>query len=40
MVWATMDALTHLVTVEQVARERDVDPASIPFRARQEVVRA
>jgi hypothetical protein len=40
MVWATMDGLTSLVTVEQVARERGVDPESIPFRARQEAARA
>jgi small subunit ribosomal protein S5 len=39
MVWATLDGLTRLVTVEQVARERDVPVESIPFRARQEVAR-
>jgi small subunit ribosomal protein S5 len=39
MVWATLEGLRRLVTVEQVARERDVDVASIPFRPRQEVVR-
>ena len=39
MVWATVDGLTKLVTVEQVARERDVPVESIPFRGRQEVVR-
>jgi small subunit ribosomal protein S5 len=40
MVWATMDGLTKMVTVEQVARERGVDPETIPFRARQETARA
>jgi small subunit ribosomal protein S5 len=39
MVWATIEGLRQLVTVEQVARERDVEAASIPFRPRQEVVR-
>ncbi|MDH4352124.1 MAG: 30S ribosomal protein S5, partial [Gemmatimonadota bacterium] len=32
MVWATVDGLTHLVTAEQVARERDVPVESIHFR--------
>jgi small subunit ribosomal protein S5 len=40
MVWATMDGLTRMVTVEQVARERGVEPDTIPFRARQETARA
>lgn len=39
MVWATMEGLRELVTVEQVARERDVAVETIPFRPRQEVVR-
>jgi small subunit ribosomal protein S5 len=39
MVWATIDGLNHMVTVEQVARERDVPVESIPFRGRQEVAR-
>ena len=39
MVWATMDGLGHLVTAEQVARERDVPLDTIPFRPRQEVAR-
>jgi ribosomal protein S5 len=39
MVWATMDGLRELVTVEQVARERDVAVDTIQFRPRQEVVR-
>jgi small subunit ribosomal protein S5 len=34
MVRATMDGLTRLTTVEQVARERGVDAASIPYRSR------
>jgi small subunit ribosomal protein S5 len=40
MVWATMDGLTKMVTVEQVARERGIEPETIPFRARQETARA
>jgi small subunit ribosomal protein S5 len=40
MVWATMDGLTKMVTVEQVARERGLEVDSIPFRARQETARA
>lgn len=40
MVWATMDGLTRMVTVEQVARERDVAPETIGFRPRQEGARA
>jgi small subunit ribosomal protein S5 len=39
MVWATMDGLTRMVTVEQVARERGLDPETIPFRPRQETAR-
>lgn len=35
MVWATMGGLQKLITVEQVARERDLDVASIPYRPRQ-----
>ena len=37
MVRATMDGLTRLVSVAQVARERGVDVAAIPYRPRQEV---
>lgn len=37
MVWATMDGLTHLLTLEDVARQRDLDPASIAYRPRQVV---
>jgi small subunit ribosomal protein S5 len=40
MVWATMDGLTRMVTVEQVARERGIDADTIPFRPRQEKARA
>ena len=40
MVWATMNGLTGLVTVQQLARERGIDPAEIHFRGRQEVERA
>lgn len=39
MVWATIDGLSHLVTADQVARERDVPVDTIPFRPRQEVAR-
>jgi small subunit ribosomal protein S5 len=34
MVRAAMDGLTQLTTVEQVARERGIDVASIPYRSR------
>jgi small subunit ribosomal protein S5 len=34
MVRATMDGLARLTTVEQIARERGVDVASIPYRSR------
>jgi small subunit ribosomal protein S5 len=40
MVWATMNGLTGLVTVQQLARERGIDPSEIHFRGRQEVERA
>jgi small subunit ribosomal protein S5 len=40
MVWATMDALTRLVTPEQAARERGVDVASLGYRPRQEAAHA
>jgi small subunit ribosomal protein S5 len=40
MVWATMDGLTRMVTVEQVARERGIEVDTIPFRPRQETARA
>lgn len=36
MVRATMDGLTGLVSVAQVARERGVDVSSLPYRPRQE----
>jgi small subunit ribosomal protein S5 len=38
MVWATMDGLTQLLTVSDVARQRGADPAEIDYRPRQEVV--
>jgi len=34
MVQAAMDGLCSLTTVEQAARERGVDPASIGYRSR------
>ncbi|GBD31306.1 MAG: 30S ribosomal protein S5 [Gemmatimonadales bacterium] len=40
MVWATMDGLRRLVTVEQVAQERGVDVSEIGYRPRQERVYA
>ena len=36
MVRATMDGLLHLITVGQVAAERDLEVGSIPYRPRQE----
>jgi small subunit ribosomal protein S5 len=36
MVWATMDALQHLRTAEQVAVEREVDVAALGYRSRQQ----
>ncbi len=38
MVWATMNGLQRLITPEQVARERELDVESIPFRPRQQEV--
>ena len=35
MVRATMDGLTHLTTVQRVARERGVEVSSLSYRARQ-----
>ena len=40
MVWATMDALKHLRTPEQVARERDLDLSELGYRSRQEPAHA
>jgi small subunit ribosomal protein S5 len=40
MVWATMDGLTRLVTLEQVAKLRGVDPADLDYRPRQEAPNA
>lgn len=36
MVWATMNGLQRLVTLERVARELDRDPATISYRPRQQ----
>ncbi len=38
MVWATVNALYTLVTANQIARERGVDPADIDYRPRQREV--
>ncbi len=35
MVWATIDALKHLRTAEQVARERELDVSELGYRSRQ-----
>lgn len=35
MVWATVDGLERLITVEQVARERELEVSDIPYRPRQ-----
>ena len=35
MVWATVTGLRELLTVDQVVRERGVDPAEIDYRPRQ-----
>ncbi|MFQ6046444.1 MAG: 30S ribosomal protein S5 [Gemmatimonadales bacterium] len=35
MVWATMNGLDNLLTVDRVARERELDVASISYRPRQ-----
>jgi small subunit ribosomal protein S5 len=44
MVRAAMNGLLQLTTVEQIARERGVEPSSLPYKsrakARQAVVRA
>ena len=34
MVLAALDGLLHLTTVEQIARERGVEPSSIGYRSR------
>jgi small subunit ribosomal protein S5 len=39
MVWATVDGLQRLVTVEQVARERDLPVEALHYKGRQEVGR-
>ncbi len=40
MVWATMDGLTRLVTLDRVARMRGADPAELDYRPRQEATNA
>ncbi|KPK05470.1 MAG: 30S ribosomal protein S5 [Gemmatimonas sp. SG8_28] len=40
MVWATMDGLTRLVTLERVAKLRGTDPAELDYRPRQEATNA
>ena len=37
MVRAAIDGLTQLTTVEQIARERGVEPSSIQYRSRAKV---
>jgi small subunit ribosomal protein S5 len=39
LVLAALDGLTQLTTVDQIARERGVEPASIGYRSRAEVRR-
>ena len=34
LVRATFQGLEHLTTVDQIARERGVEPSSIPYRSR------
>lgn len=40
MVRAAVNGLRELVTVEQIARERGVDPSTIPYRSRAKVKEA
>lgn len=40
MVWATMDGLTRLVTLEQVARQRGTETTELDYRPRQGVPNA
>jgi len=40
MVRAAMDGLQHLTTVEQIARERGVEPGSLGYRSRARVKEA
>jgi small subunit ribosomal protein S5 len=40
MVWAAIDGLQHLVTVERVARERGVEVEHVGYRPRQETAHA
>jgi hypothetical protein len=36
-VLAALDGLANLTTVEQVARERGIEPSSLPYRSRAKV---
>ncbi len=40
MVWATVNGLRRLVTLDQVVRERQADPSEIDYRPRQEASHA
>ncbi len=40
MVWATMNGLTELLTLEKVSRERGADPTELDYRPRQEAPNA
>ena len=40
LVRAAIDGLQQLTTVEQIAREREVEPASLPYRSRAQVKEA
>jgi small subunit ribosomal protein S5 len=40
MVWATMDGLTRLVTLQSVAKQRGADPAELDYKPRQEASHA
>ena len=40
LVRATIEGLQQLTTVEQIAREREVEPSSLPYRSRAQVKEA
>lgn len=40
MVWATMDGLERLITLERIVEERGADPAEVDYRPRQEAKHA
>ena len=40
MVWATMDGLARLVTLEGVAKQRGADPSELDYKPRQETTHA